>query len=401
MKFSSISLVFILLVVSPLSLFAETKFPMGNGIDKWGIPLKIPDSELSLRLGGRFQSLTSLTTTQDVDADRESTSQDFQARRVRLQFQADLGKRMSFVMDLRNDNANQEDEGEKAFNVGDAFMHIPLKEGSSHAVRLFRAKVDVSRSQTVSSSELLFLNRASVADEAAQFVSHNRRATNAQLIGTFWNKVSYQVVLGDGVFSKKFKDAKGEAVDEITKQNFMLGAKVRISPFAGWEDFKPTETYFGTEKHFSFGVGAFNTSNINFDAGGNTGKVSRNLLNAEMSAHYQEWSIMAEYFNMDGVIEDHSVTNFNVGRSEGWYVQAEKVFSDFHFLAPFIRYETWDRFLGAGDYESITNMYGVNWYLNGNRFRVSAAYETSNLGRSINGSKLEEDKIHISSMWHF
>lgn len=104
---------------------------------------------------------------------------------------------------------------------------------------------------------------------------------------------------------------------------------------------------------------------------------------------------------MDGVIEDHSVTNFNVGRSKGWYVQAEKVFSDFHFIAPFIRYEIWDRFLGANDYESITNMYGVNWYLNGNRFRVSAAYETSKLGRAINGSKIEEDTVHISTMWHF
>lgn len=388
-----------LVLVLPAS--AQTTFPLGEGLKTWGVPLKVPETELSLRLGARYQSLATVEKSENLDNDTETTSQDFQSRRVRFQFQANLGTRALFYMDIRNDNANQNDEGEKSFNIGDAYAQIPLSEGSSHAVRLYRAKVDVSRTETVSSSELLFLNRPYIADEAAQFVSHNRRATNAQMVGNFAKKMSYQVVIGDGVFSDRFKDAKGETVDTIEKQNFMMGAKVRFDPFSGWEDSKPTETYFGIGKHFSVGLGGFNTSNIRFLEGTNTGTVSRNLVNAEISGHHGEWSFSSEYFKMMGVIEDHSAANFNKGDGEGWYVQGEKLFSNFYFLAPFARFEKWNRFIESGDYETESNLFGVNWYANGNRFRLSLAYERNDLGRDISGSKEEVEAFHLASMWHF
>src|SRR5690606_28207045 len=100
-----------LLVSSPL--LAQTKFPLGNGVDKWGVPLKVPESELSLRLGARFQSLA---TIQHEDGE---TEQDFQARRVRFQLEATLDD-IKFNMDIRNDRANADDNGEETFNVGDA-----------------------------------------------------------------------------------------------------------------------------------------------------------------------------------------------------------------------------------------------------------------------------------------
>lgn len=381
--------------------FGQTTFPLGNGLEKWGVPLKVPESELSLRLGARFHSLATMKKEEDLDADTESTSQDFQARRIRFQLQADLGTQASFYMDVRNDNANEGDGGERNFAVGDAYVSVPLSEGSSHALRLYRAKVDVSRTQTVSSSEITFVNRPYVADEAAQFVSHARRATNVQLNGNFADRVTYQLVVGDGVFSERFRDAKGQTVDEIEKQNFMVGGKVRFHPFAGWEDLKPTETYFGKGKHFALGLGGFNTSNIRISEAGKTGAVSRTLVNAEVSAHYGEWSVASEYFHMDGVIEDHGATSFKKGAGEGWFVQAEKVFAEFHFVAPFVRYEEWNRFIGSGDYETDGSLFGVNWYLNGNRVRVSVAYEQANLGRDVSGAKEKTEAFHVASMWHF
>lgn len=394
-------ILFICLVFISAAASGQTKFPLGNGVDKWGVPLKVPESELTLRLGARFQSLATIEKEEDLDAKSESTSQDFQSRRIRFQLQADLGTRGAFYMDVRNDNANEDDNGERNFSVGDAYVQVPLREGTTHFIRLYRAKVDVARSETVSSSELLFLNRPFVADEAAQFVSHNRRATNAQMLGHFNKKLSYQVVVGDGVFSERFKDAKGQAVDDIEKQNFMLGAKVRFHPFEGWEDLRQSETYFGEGQHFSVGIGGFNTSNIRIVEGANNGTVSRNLINAEISAHMGEWSFSSEYFKMMGVIEDHAAASFNKGSGEGWYVQGEKLFADFHFLAPFARYENWNRFVESGDYETESNLFGLNWYLNGNRFRVSLAYQVDNLGRSISGSKERNEAFHLASMWHF
>lgn len=385
----------------PLTSFSQTTFPLGNGLEKWGVPLKVPESELSIRLGARFQSLATIKKEEDLDNKTETTSQDFQSRRIRFQLLAELGTKASFYLDVRNDNANEGDGGERNFAVGDAYVSVPFSEGSAHSVRLYRAKVDLARTETVSSSELLFLNRPYIADEAAQFVSQNRRATNVQLNGNFAKKMTYQLVVGDGVFSDRFKDAKGKTVDDIEKQNFMLGGKFRFHPFEGWEDLKPTETYFGQGKHFSVGLGGFNTSNIRIVEAGNTGTVSRNLINAEMSAHFGEWSVSSEYFKMIGVIEDHSTANFNKGVGEGWYVQGEKVFSNFHFLAPFARYEKWDRFIESGDYQTDSSLFGVNWYLNGNRFRASLAYERDNLGRDISGSKERVEAFHLASMWHF
>lgn len=386
---------------------AETTFPMGDGLEKWGMPIRVPDSELALRLGARFQSLASIVTEENLNADTENTTHDFQSRRIRFQFQAVLRERITYYMDIRNDNANAGvTGGEKNFKIGDAYFHIPLsEENTSHAVRLFRAKVDVSRTETVSSSELLFVNRPYIADYAANFVSHNRRATNVQILGNFAKKLTYQLVVGDGVAAEQFFDAQGTALSktsgQIERQNFMMGGKLRFHPIPGWEMVNLTETYFGKGKHFSMGAGFFNTSKIRIVDGTTENTLNRNLFNGELTAHYGEWSFFSEYFKMQGVVEELGVANFNVGSGEGWFVQGEKLFTNFHYLAPFLRYEKWNRFLESGDYMSESNMLGLNWYLNGNRFRVTLAYERNRLGESIEGHEERVEAYHLASMWHF
>lgn len=382
-----------LAVLISAPLFAQTTFPLGNGLDKWGVPLKVPQTELSLRLGARLQSLTT------VRREGGENDQDFQARRVRFLFEAELEK-FRYYMDIRNDSSNADDKGEQNFNIGDAYVEWPLSE--NHLLRLFRAKVDVSRTESASSAELLFVNRPFVADEAAVFVNHNRRATNVQLLGNFAKKMSYQIVAGDGVQSGDFNDASGEAIESIERQNFMVGAKLRFHPFSGWEDLDPSETYFGEGQHFSFGIGFFNTSKINLiNENSVEEEVSRNLTNFELSTHYRKWFLSAEYFIFDGVIEDHTVsTSFNKGKSEGWYVQGEKVFPEFHFLAPFARYESWDRFLASSDHLTIDQLYGLNWYLNGNRFKISLAYEKTENGKD-SALPEESEAYHFATAWQF
>jgi hypothetical protein len=391
----------LLLLVTYEALMAQDKFPMGPGVDKWGVPLEVPSSDLKLRLGGRFQSLMTVKESKNLDADTEETYQDFYARRVRFQFQAAFRDQFLYYMDIRNDNANKNDEGEKAFNIGDAYVAYVLDKNANHALRFFRAKVDVSRSQTVSSSELLFLNRATIADEAAHFVSHNRRATNIQILGNFQKKLSYQFVLGDGVYHDNFSDAKGNKVDKIVKQNFMLGGKLRFSPFEGWTDSKPSETYFGEGQRFSLGAGLFNTSNIEFLSSDQEGKVSRTLVNTELTLQYKEWLFLSEYFHFDGVIEDHTATVFNKGQGEGYFTQVEKLWRDFYYLSLFYRHEEWDKFISSRDYKQISNILGVNWYLNGNRMRLTLAVEATNSGRDISSKLKKDQSIHLASMWHF
>lgn len=383
----------VLLLFASTLTFAQEDFPLGDGMEKWGVPLQIPNSPLNLRLGARFQSLATIGPDE----------QDFQARRVRFQFEASFPNKILYYMDIRNDNANEDDKGERNFSIGDAYISVPMLDTETNKLsfRLYRAKVDVARTETVSSAEILFVNRPKVADEAAQFVSHNRRASNVQLLGQFKKFLTYQIVAGDGVYSGRFIDAKSQSITKIEKQNFMVGGKLRFSLIPGWEDWRPTETYFGKGKHFSFGVGHFNTSKIEtLNTNGSVNQVSRNLTNVELSAHYKEWSFFSEYFHFDGVIEDHKSSIFNKGRGEGYYVQGEKIFRNFHFIAPFARFESWDRFQGSGDYLSRDEIFGINWYANGNRFKLSLAYE-----RSWNGADttLDEDSesYHLATAWHF
>ena len=150
-------------------------------------------------------------------------------------------------MDIRNDNINEDDKGEGDFNLGDGYIEVKnIFSMNRLNLRAFRAKVHVSRSETVSSSKILIPNRAYIADEAAQFVSHNRRASNIQLLGNH-NKFSYHVVLGDGIHKSKFYDAKGQR-SEIDRRA-MYGGKIRVNPFSNWK-MKKTETYFAEGKHF-------------------------------------------------------------------------------------------------------------------------------------------------------
>ncbi|MCM2350908.1 MAG: OprO/OprP family phosphate-selective porin [Bacteriovoracaceae bacterium] len=377
----------------------KTKFPLGNGEKQWGVSLNPPESAFDVRLGARFQALASLTRDEGTSGDRQS-SQDFYGRRVQLHLQADHSSGTTFYMDLRNDNVNKEDNGEGNFKVGAAYAVIPLRGFPEHYLQLYRAKVDVSRTETISSAKLLFINRPYVADEAAQFVSHNRRAMNVQLNGRTENKFFYHLVVGDGVHGNEFNDASGNGVDRIERQNFMVGGRVRYNPISGWEYLELTENYFGEGKHFTVGGGVFNTSNIRFQQGPVEESVSRTLISTEFSFHYREFSFSSEYFHMNGVIEDHNAPILNQGKSEGYYFQSEWVFTRFHYLAPFARYEKWDRFIGTKDFETQGTLWGLNWYLNGNRFRVSLAYEEVLSGNAVaNSSKVQV--LHLASLWRF
>ena len=186
----------------------------------------------------------------------------------------------------------------------------------------------------------------------------------SQLIGDFDKKLHYQLVLGDGIVGSKFYDAKGKAADEVIRQNFMFGGKVKLSPFSGWEEQKVTETYFGNGKHFTIGLGHFMTNGIEFEAnsGSNTGEVDHALTNIELSAHYNSWALQAEYFLFDDMIEDFTAGTLNIGKGSGYYVQVEYTFVNLHYIAPVVRYESWDKFEDVDGYLLKSKILGLLLY---------------------------------------
>ena len=277
-------------------------------------------------------------------------------------------------------------------------------------LRAFRAKVHVSRSETVSSSKILIPNRAYIADEAAQFVSHNRRASNIQLLGNH-NNFSYQVVLGDGVHKSKFYDSKGSSLSSgsIDRQSVMYGGKIRVNPFSNWKNVKKTETYFAEGKHFSIGAGFFSLPKIEYQnsSGSQVDELSRSLLNFDATFHYKNLSIQTEFFKFDGVVKDFSADKKVVGKSDGFYIHGEYVLDNFYYISPFFRVETWDKFKSEENYDLMSQIIGVNWYLKGNQIRVGLMYQRNGFDSEIHKTtgrgevfdKVEHLKLY--SMWHY
>ena len=360
------------------------------------------NSDMWLKAGVRIQG-----TFENVNTNDTSIS-DAYLRRVRFEVAAGFNKWTSFVMDIRNDKANFQQNGEEGFNVGDAYVKIKKPFNTSLVnFKFYRAKIDVSRTETVKSARVIAYDRPKVADNAAQYISHNRRATNAQMYGDWNKKVHYQVAFGDAVDAGKLKDARGEKLskaeeNKISEQSFFYGGKVRFSPFDGWEETKRTESYFGQGKHFSVGVGYWVVPSIKVKhaAGGlSSAELTNKLINIEASAHYKGLFVQAEYFKFDDTVKNWEDTTLITGTSTGWYATAEYVMPNFYFIAPFLRYEDWNKFDDQADYDYTATTAGVNWYLKGNSIKAGLVYQTENYGANI-GNK-DVNTVRLTSQFFF
>lgn len=358
-----------------------------------------------LKAGVRLQSSFESLKTDYVDPTKSDTDiVDAYMRRLRFEVAAGFNKWTSFVMDIRNDRVNQLQRGEGTFTVGDAYLDIekPFTDSLVN-FRLFRAKIDVSRTETVKSGHTIIYDRPQVADYAANFISHNRRATNAQVYGDWNKKVHYQLAFGDATDASTLQDSQGKATSSISEQSFFYGGKIRLSPFDGWEEKSRTETYFGQGKHFSVGASYWcvpeikghnaHTSKGSFD-------LKNELVNLELSAHYKGFFVQGEYFDFDGVVKNWADQITSSGKSTGWYVTSEYVMPDLWFIAPFVRYESWDKYKDAqGDFDYTSKVAGINWYLKGNSIKAGIAYQKDEYGANI-GNK-DVDSIRITSQFFF
>ncbi len=374
------------------------------------VPEDAPD--MWLKAGVRIQGTFESKHTDYADAAKtDTTVNDAYLRRVRFEVAAGFGEHTSFVMDIRNDKSNYGIENtEGQFSVGDAYVRIKKPFGTSLVnFKLYRAKIDVSRTETVKSARVIDYDRPYVADAAAQYISFNRRGANVQMYGDWKKKVHYQIAAGAASSPAKVLDAAGSktADADLTDQSFFYGGKIRLSPFDGWEETKRTETWFGVGKHVSLGAAYWIVPTIRgtIDNGTDSAAfdLSRSLLNVEFSAHYHGAFVQAEYFRFGDAVKQWDPTEnggtIETGESTGWYVTGEYVFSDFYYVAPFARYESWDRFTDADGYDVTSTVGGLNWYLRGNTTKVGMYWQRDELGKNTGDRTV--DYFRVTSQWFF
>lgn len=349
--------------------------------DDWGVHLVKGTS--SLKIGGRLQGVGAFNTN--------SGDNDLFLRRGRVNLQYELQNGHRFYMDLRNDKVNLSDSGEGDLQIGDGFYEIPVK-GSDviKNVRLFRAKVDVSYTQTASSKNILSPARANAAEYAANYIVHNRRANNIQMNGG-GKRYTFQLAIADGVQSDKVDAVNSDvSIDSISKQKLTMGGKFR---YYIWGDKAPLqETFYQGKNTLSVGVGAFHNDGITFElSDGDSFTSDRQLYNVEVSYSYRNFRFLTEGFVFAGDLVN--LDERESGTSTGYYTSSEMIFGK---VAPFVSYSNLDRDRKRSEMTEHTYTAGVNYYVAGKSQRYGVSFTNRQFGAELNES--EDSEINLYTM---
>ncbi|MBD66038.1 MAG: hypothetical protein CME62_12580 [Halobacteriovoraceae bacterium] len=309
----------------------------------------------NFKIGARLQGMG--TFSED--------DQDFFLRRTRLNISYKLNDESKIVYDIRNDNSNQEDRGDGEFAIGDAYWQRDINQYTIKNIRFFRAKVDVSYSQTSSSKNLFNPERTIVAELASDFVVQNRRANNIQLNGNF-HKAAYQLVVSDGVQSSDLEDLNGNEIDSVQKQKLTYGGKIRYFFIGDASKNKAQDTFYGQVDTFSLGYGLFLNDRIEVEntAGGlQEFNFSRKLQNVELSYANKYFRILAEHFSYSNDLIDLTAQNKEdiLTDSVGSYIQGEIYIGHW---APYLITEKLTQDEDSNGDERVTNSTtaGLNYY---------------------------------------
>ncbi len=320
----------------------------------WGYWIQSPDSSKKLRIGGRLQGAMSLT-------DEEDSTQDFYIRRMRLNLEYYPMENQKIYLDIRSDKTNYKDKGELPFLIGDAYWEY--KTSKTTNIRVYRGKADVSYSQTTSSRNLLFIERAAIAEHAAGFITESRRGANVQANGTIDNRFTYQLIFGDGVQSDDLEDLGGNGVTSIIAQNFFYGAKLRYYFFHNQKDFKPSDTTYGKGQTLAIGAGYFIQNKLKIAYNASDEEVlNRTLLNVDLKFSKGRFNLLTEYFRFTNDLIDLPSSTF--GASSGFTHQLEVMITNDLKHAIYFKNEDFNRYEdSASDSHYQASGIGYNHYI--------------------------------------
>lgn len=323
----------------------------------------------NVEIGGRLQGLS------EINSDNKTQDLFLRRTRVNILYRPASNQKVSF--DLRNDNANKQDEGDGSFAIGDAYWQL---KKLNYKIRFFRAKVDVSYSATSSSKHLFEPNRQSSTDYASNFIVHNRRATNIQ-INSNYQKLFYQLVISDGIQSGDLEDIQGNTAQEITSQNFSYGGKIRYFLIGSEEKNSIQDTFYGQGNTLSLGIGYFANDRIKYSFDDQEYLISRNLTNIELSYAYKSVRFLSEFFQFNNDLID--IENKVFKNSQAHYIQAEYVIGK---IAPYLGYEVFYKSDFKNENRSLTHLVGINYYLENEKMHLGANFKKIETGTAIDNN---------------
>jgi len=358
----------------------------------WGV--KLGTSEKKIKIGGRIQGVISR-------AFDDESSDDIYFRRLRVNMEFSPWENHKIYYDIRNDKVDNEEKGAGDFTIGDAYYQVKLKKLGNANLKFFRAKVDVSHSQTSSSKNLFNPNRAEVSDYAANFVNENRRSSNIQMNGTLLGRFRYHLAVFDGANLNDLEDMSGANFDEVTKRNLGYGGKFRYY-FLGDPGVKIQDTYYGRERLISLGLGFFRNDSLKVkNAAPNPISIfnlKRDLTNVEVSIAFDGLRILYENFYFRGSVKDITASDANniTTDSRGDFLQVEYTFKK---IAPFVSLERFQRDISQDNTEGKGASIGLNYYLNMEAQRFGLSYKLNDYAEYLN--KDNDSTLYAYAMLNF
>lgn len=355
----------------------------------WGAVLK--DLDKKVKIGGRLQGI--------LDYNTANGSQDFYLRRTRLNLDYRPWDGHQFVYDIRNDKANFRDSGEEEFVIGDAYWKIRIDKWSINNIKLFRAKVDVSYSQTSSSKNLFNPQRNDISEYASDFIVQNRRANNIQANGNIGN-LAYQVYVSDGVQKGDLEDLGGTKVRTVNHQRFSYGTKLRYFFLGDARKNRVQDTFFGEYDTISLGVGYGRNDKINVTSSDNSSTMDfeRAIVNLDVSVSLGGFRFLGEYFDFDGILVDENAAleANRVGTASGYFAQAEYVYGKW---APYLNYERYDKWDTQDGYLLKSHSFGINYYTLMEAMRFGVVYKKTT--NEVNVGNNENKETYAYMMLNF
>lgn len=329
------------------------------GDETKGIKISSNDADLNVRI--RLQPRLDYG---DIVSGADYSESDMYIRRARLELTGHLMEKLKYNLTLAADKWDKIGNSNKVTLL---YANVEWRHSEEFGIIVGKDKLPYSRTSLVSSSRQLFIERPASTEAAKKLFGETDAYYQPKIAarGKFLEGViGYEAALADGwQNSEVIKKVTGND-QKITEAAPLIIGRVELSP-PGWVEKSRSEAHLGKGKHLTAGLNYAKQGSIKYADNANTYEEDRSLWGFDLSGHYEGFTGQFEY---------NSWTTGPSGsekKPKGWYAQAG-YFIEGTNLEPAVRFETYDTDSNAADKEEKVTTVGVNWYLKGHSFKVSA-----------------------------
>lgn len=372
----------LMVLTATLCVFAATEaratsFILGD--ESSGATLKADDIgkiKFRIRLQPRVDMGDLSTPT---PASYESTK-DMYIRRAYLETSGDLTDKLSFKFTLASEKWGKAKGG---FTVKLHEAYLKYKLMPEHILLVGKHDLPMTRIASTSSTKQLLIERPAAIEDGKKIFGASDKYEQFQFMLTgsaMDGLIGYAVAVADGWQSGEKLPSGGT----VSTSGLLMVARVTAA-LPGWEEKGQKDSHLGEGRHLVVGASYASEGSIDYVT---TGSEDRLLSGFDVSGHMGPFTGQFEYIRWDIDSSDAAVTDVE---ALGYYLQGGYYIKGYN-LEPAFRYAVYDNNSKLNDMTETETTIGVNYYLKGNSFKVSANWVHTDFDDNVREATLESDK---------